>query len=116
MESSEEEDTIENNDDVYGEFTQNTQISIKNGNEIDIENQETLKNNKNIITEINDLLIIKQAKDNTVNNNKIIDINLNRNKEQNNNIDINKEIKGKYTEENKNILKDKIDDKIKNNS
>ena len=116
MESSEEEDTIENNDDVYGEFIQNTQISIKNGNEIDIENQETLKNNKNIITEINDLLIIKQAKDNTVNNNKIIDINLNRNKEQNNNIDINKEIKGKYTEENKNILKDKIDDKIKNNS
>ena len=100
MESSDEDNIIDNNEDDYGEFIIQNENPVKEQREINKNNLELINKNKNLVTE-QDELLIKNSKNNEIkeknifnneiknekvkrNNliivNKVIDLNINQNR------------------------------------
>ena len=100
MESSDEDNIIDNNEDDYGEFIIQNENPVKERKEINKNNLELINKNKNLVTE-QDELLIKNSKNNEIkeknifnneiknekvkrNNliivNKVIDLNINQNR------------------------------------
>ena len=100
MESSDEDNIIDNNEDDYGEFIIQNENPVKEQKEINKNNLELINKNKNLVTE-QDELLIKNSKNNEIkeknifnneiknekvkrNNliivNKVIDLNINQNR------------------------------------
>ena len=100
MESSDEDDIIENNEDEYGEFIEKTKYSVNAEKEDKEKSIDNINNNKNLPTETDEFIIKKERKNNVnniINNNnnkkdsqrikrnliivnKVIELNINQNK------------------------------------
>ena len=151
MESSDEDNIIDNNEDDYGEFIIQNENPVKERKEINKNNLELINKNKNLVTE-QDELLIKNSKNNEIkeknifnneiknekikrNNliivNKVIDLNINQNRNkkffqdlnlpnneenEDNSNDMLTEEKQKNNDNNNKEIEDKEDDKdIKSN-